>query len=102
MADSDRPAQVDSPLDAGERAELEQLRRGGGCGLFTGPSVTAVRTRGAFVSGLGWLRDTGEHAGLRTGPVGAWTYTHRMGLRIGAAGLFALIFVFWGEPAAWW
>lgn len=66
--------------------------------FFTGPSVTAVRTRGAFVSGLGWLRATGEHAGLRTGPVGEWTYTHRMGLRIGAVGLFALIFVFWGQP----
>lgn len=66
--------------------------------FFTGPSVTAVRTRGAFVSGLGWLRATGEHAGLRTGPVGKWTYEHRLGLRIGAVGLFALIFVFWGEP----
>jgi hypothetical protein len=66
--------------------------------FFTGPSVTAVRTRGAFVSGLGWLRETGEHAGLRTGPVGQWTYAHRTVLRIGVAGLFALIFVFWGEP----
>jgi hypothetical protein len=66
--------------------------------FFSGPSVTAVRTRGAFVSGLGWLRETGEHAGLRTGPVGRWTYTHRHGLRIGAVALFALIFVFWGEP----
>ena len=67
--------------------------------FFTGPSVTAVRTRGAFVSGFGWLRATGEHAGLRTGPVGQWTYAHRVGLRIGAAALVAIILVFWGEPS---
>jgi hypothetical protein len=66
--------------------------------FFTGPSVTAVRTRGAFVSGLGWLRATGEHAGLRTGPVGRWTYAHRKGLRVAAASLMALILVFTGEP----
>jgi hypothetical protein len=68
--------------------------------FFTGPSVTAVRTRGAFSGGLGWLRASGERAGLRTGPVGQWTFSHRTGLRIGAVALFALIFVFWGRPTA--
>ena len=38
--------------------------------FMTGPSVTAVRTRGAFTSGFAWLRQRGEHAGVRTGPVG--------------------------------
>jgi len=66
--------------------------------FFTGPSVTAVRTRAAFVKGLGWLRAEGEHAGLRTGPVGRWTYAHRKGLRIAAAALVALILVFSGQP----
>ncbi len=66
--------------------------------FFTGPSVTAVRTRAAFVKGLGWLRAEGEHAGLRTGPVGRWTYAHRKGLRIAAASLVALILVFSGQP----
>ena len=66
--------------------------------FFTGPSVTAVRTRGGFVKALGWLRESGEHAGLRTGPVGRWTYAHRKGLRIGAAALMALILVFSGQP----
>jgi hypothetical protein len=66
--------------------------------FFTGPSVTAVRTRGAFVKGLGWLRASGEHAGLRTGPVGRWTYAHRKGLRVAAASLVALILVFSGQP----
>jgi len=68
--------------------------------FLTGPSVTAVRTRGAFTSGFGWLRHSGERMGLRTGPVGTWTYAHRRALRISAVALAALIFVFWGEPSA--
>ena len=68
--------------------------------FFTGPSVTAVRARGAVKAGLGWLRSSGERAGLRTGPVGSWTYQHRHALRIGAVALFAIIFVFWGRPTA--
>jgi len=66
--------------------------------FFSGPSVTAVRTRRAFVHGLGWLRESGEHAGLRTGPVGRWTYQHRVLLRVSAAALMALILVFSGQP----
>jgi hypothetical protein len=68
--------------------------------FLTGPSVTAVRTRGAFGSGLSWLRQSGEHAGLRTGPVGTWTYAHRRALRVCAVALAALVFVFLGQPTA--
>jgi hypothetical protein len=68
--------------------------------FLTGPSVTAVRTRAAFANGFGWIRRGGESHGVRTGPVGTWTYTHRRGLRIGAVALAALIFVFWGRPTA--
>jgi hypothetical protein len=68
--------------------------------FLTGPSVTAVRTRAAFASGLARARRSGEHAGLSTGPVGKWTYAHRHGLRISAVALIALIFVFWGRPTA--
>jgi hypothetical protein len=66
--------------------------------FFTGPSVTAVRTRAAFASALGWVRHSGEGAGVSTGPVGLWTYAHRKGLRIGAVAIAALLFVFWGQP----
>jgi len=66
--------------------------------FITGPSVTAVRTRAAFASALGWVRRSGEGAGVSTGPVGLWTYAHRKGLRIGAVALAALLFVFWGRP----
>jgi hypothetical protein len=68
--------------------------------FFAGPSAAAAATRSAFSSGLGRMRRGGESAGLSTGPVGTWTYTHRRPLRIGAVALAALIFVFWGQPTA--
>jgi hypothetical protein len=68
--------------------------------FLTGPSVTAVRSRGAFTSAFGWLRSSGERKGLTTGPAGRWTYAHRHALRICAVGLAALIFVFQGRPTA--
>ncbi len=66
--------------------------------FFTGPSRAAVQTRSALRAGPEWIRHYGERRGVSTGPVGQWTYLHRRGLRIGAVALFALIFVFWGEP----
>jgi hypothetical protein len=66
--------------------------------FFTGPSVTAVRTRGAFERGFAWIRRSGEHAGVDTGPAGLWTYTHRKALRIAAVAIAALVFIFWGQP----
>jgi hypothetical protein len=68
--------------------------------FLTGPSGTAVRTRGAFAHGLARIRQGGEHAGVRTGPAGTWTYAHRKALRISAVALAALVFVFWGQPSA--
>jgi hypothetical protein len=68
--------------------------------FFTGPSAAAVRTRGAFKSGFDRIRGAGESHGVSTGPVGQWTYAHRMALRIAAVTLAALIFVFWGRPTA--
>ena len=68
--------------------------------FFSGPSVTAVRARGAVKSGFDWLRGVGERRGVSTGPVGQWTYRYRHALRIGAVFLVALIFVFWGRPTA--
>jgi hypothetical protein len=67
-------------------------------GFFTGPSVTAVRTRDAFKSAFGKIRGTGEKAGLTTGPVGTWIYRYRVALRIVAVAVAALIFVFWTDP----
>jgi hypothetical protein len=69
-------------------------------GFLAGPSATAVRIRGAFAHGLGWIRHGGERHGVSTGPVGTWTYAHRKALRISAVALAALVFVFWGQPTA--
>jgi hypothetical protein len=66
--------------------------------FLTGSSVTAIRARSSVSSGLGWVRTHGELAGLRTGPVGTWTYAHRKALRIGATAIAVLVFVFWGKP----
>ncbi len=68
--------------------------------FLTGPSITAVQTRSAISRGFSWLRDRAELAGVRTGPVGQWTYEHRKGLRTGVTALAALVFVFWGRPTA--
>jgi hypothetical protein len=68
--------------------------------FFTGPSRTAIQTRSALKSGADRIRHYGERKGVSTGPVGQWTYLHRRSLRIGAVALFALIFVFWGQPTA--
>jgi len=66
--------------------------------FFTGPSRAAIQARSGIKSGIDWIRHFGERRGVSTGPVGEWTYLHRRGLRIGAVALFALIFVFVGEP----
>jgi hypothetical protein len=66
--------------------------------FLTGPSRMAVQIRSALKSGMNWIRTFGERRGVSTGPVGEWTYLHRRVLRIAAVGLFALIFVFWGQP----
>ena len=66
--------------------------------FITGPSRAAVGIRSALKSGVNWIRNFGERRGVSTGPVGEWTYLHRRVLRIAAVALFALIFVFWGQP----
>ncbi len=67
-------------------------------GFFTGPSVSAVRTRNAFKSGFAAIRGTGDRAGINTGPVGTWVYRYRQALRIAVVVIAALVFVFWTDP----
>jgi hypothetical protein len=66
--------------------------------FFAGPSVTAVRTRGAVKSGFDYVRGSGERVGLTTGPVGTWVYRYRTALRVAAVAIAGLIFVFWSNP----
>jgi hypothetical protein len=67
--------------------------------FLTGPAVTAARLRASAGQTLGWLRERGTKAGLRTGPVGGWVHTHLGALRIGAVGLAVLVFVFLDRPS---
>jgi hypothetical protein len=67
--------------------------------FLAGPSAAAVRTRRAMGSGIAWVRDRGERAGLRTGPVSTWVGAHKTLLRAAAVGVVVLIFVFWGQPS---
>ena len=67
--------------------------------FLTGPSATAVGTRSVFSRSLGWVRRTGEMHGVRTGPVGKWTYAHRVLLRAAAVAVAAIVFVFTGPPS---
>ena len=67
--------------------------------FLAGPSAAAVATRRGVRSGIGWLRDRGERAGLHPGPVSAWTSAHKRLLQRAALGVVALIFVFWGQPS---
>jgi hypothetical protein len=66
--------------------------------FLTGPSSAAVATRRGVRNGIAWVRERGEERGVNAGPVGAWTAAHKTILRIGAVGVVALIFVFWGHP----
>jgi hypothetical protein len=65
---------------------------------LTGPGTGAVRTRSAFSRGIGQLRGGAEHAGMNTGPVGAWTYAYRRWLRLGAVVIGAVVVVLWSQP----
>jgi len=67
--------------------------------FLAGPSAAAVATRRGVGSGIGWLRDRGERAGLHPGPVSAWTSAHKRLLQLAALGVVALVFVFWGQPS---
>ncbi|MGW7680728.1 hypothetical protein ACWGID_08325 [Kribbella sp. NPDC054772] len=68
--------------------------------FFTGPSVTAVRTRAGLGNGIGYLRNRSESAGLSTGRVGSWTYAHKRLLLVLSVVAGALVLTLWSQPTA--
>ena len=66
--------------------------------FFTGPSVSAVRTRAALKNGIGSLRGNAESAGLNTGAFGAWTFAHKRMLLVASVVGGALVLTFWSRP----
>ena len=67
--------------------------------FLTGHSDPALRTRAAFKSGIGKLRDSAESAGLRTGTVGPWVYAHKRALRIGTVVIGMVALAFWPDAS---
>jgi hypothetical protein len=65
-------------------------------GWLTGPGGAA--TRRALSGAVGWLRGGAEHAGLNTGPVGAFVYTWRTALRAVVVGVAVLVYVLQDHP----
>jgi hypothetical protein len=66
--------------------------------FFTGPSVSAVKTRAGLTRGIGALRGNAESAGLNTGRFGAWTFAHKRLLLIASVIGGALVLTFWSQP----
>lgn len=66
--------------------------------FFTGPSVTAVRTREGCKKAFAYVRGGGDKVGVGTGRVGEWIYRYRKALRITAVAVAVLIFAFWPAP----
>ncbi len=67
--------------------------------FLAGPSAAAVATRRGVRSGIGWLRDRGERAGLHTGAGQRLDKRAQDGCCASPPlGVVALIFVFWGQP----
>jgi hypothetical protein len=66
--------------------------------FFTGPSVSAVRTRAALTKGIGSLRGSAESRGLSTGRVGLWTFAHKRLLLIASVVGGALVLTLWSRP----
>lgn len=66
--------------------------------FFTGPSVSAVKTRAGLTRGIGALRGNAESAGMNTGRFGAWMFAHKRLLLISSVIGGALVLTFWSQP----
>lgn len=66
--------------------------------FVTGPSVTAVRTRSTLGRGIASLRGGAESHGMRTGPLGTWTFAHKRALQVATVAVGALTLTFWSRP----
>ncbi|MFI5794288.1 hypothetical protein [Streptomyces sp. NPDC051677] len=68
---------------------------------LTGPGRRAVLVRGLWHSGIGAVRATADHAGLRTGPVGPFVNRFRNWISWILAGAAVLAYLLWPYPTGW-
>ncbi|MFI7293097.1 hypothetical protein [Streptomyces sp. NPDC050121] len=68
---------------------------------LTGPGRRAALVRGLWHSGIGAVRATADHAGLRTGPVGPFVNHFRNWIAWILAGTTVLAYLLWPYPTGW-
>ncbi|WP_314220189.1 hypothetical protein [Streptomyces zaehneri] len=68
---------------------------------LTGPGRHAALVRRLWHSGIGAVRATADHAGLRTGPVGPFVDRYRTWITWILAAGAVLAFVLWPYPTGW-
>ncbi|MER6562816.1 hypothetical protein ABT300_34810 [Streptomyces sp. NPDC001027] len=68
---------------------------------LTGPGRHAELVRRLWHSGIGAVRTTADHAGLRTGPVGPFVDRYRTWITWILAGGAVLAFLLWPYPTGW-
>ncbi|MEV7324180.1 hypothetical protein [Streptomyces sp. NPDC093970] len=68
---------------------------------LTGPGRYAGLVRGLWSSGIGAVRATADHAGLRTGPVGPFVGRHRAWIGRLLVAVSLLVYLLWSYPTGW-
>ncbi|MDR6976398.1 hypothetical protein J2X68_003086 [Streptomyces sp. 3330] len=68
---------------------------------LTGPGRHAALVRRLWHSGIGAVRETADHAGLRTGPVGPFVDRYRTWITWILAAGAVLAFLLWPYPTGW-
>ncbi|MFJ9737600.1 hypothetical protein [Streptomyces sp. NPDC101166] len=68
---------------------------------LTGPGRRAGLVRGLWHSGIGAVRTTADHAGMRTGPVGPFVDRYRTWITWILTGAAVLAYVLWSYPTGW-
>ncbi|MHA5052942.1 hypothetical protein [Streptomyces sp. SD15] len=67
----------------------------------TGPGRHATAVRQLWTAGIGAVRSTADHLGLRTGPVGPFVRRHRRWIAWILVAAAILTYVLWSYPTGW-
>ncbi|WP_406438562.1 hypothetical protein OHB00_27675 [Streptomyces sp. NBC_00631] len=68
---------------------------------LSGPGRYAGLVRGLWTSGIGAVRGTADHAGLRTGPVGPFVRRYRTWITWVLVAVAVLVYLLWSYPTGW-
>ncbi|MEU8691185.1 hypothetical protein [Streptomyces sp. NPDC048665] len=68
---------------------------------LTGPGRRAGLLRRLWTTGIGAVRGTADHAGLRTGPVGPFVRRHRTWITWALVVVALVVYLLWSYPTGW-